>query len=83
MAALSFKEALCREYDPELWFPGSGGRAHDIDIQIAICHACGDRMACLDLAFTICAEGNGIWGVWGGLPAHVIRRIAASRRGKK
>ena len=74
--------ALCRDTDPELFFPvGSTGLALDqIAAAKAVCMQCSARSDCLDYAL----ESNQDSGVWGGLSEDERRQIrrqrAASRR---
>ena len=52
--------ALCRQVDPDLWFPeqGGGGAAH-VKMVKKICRECPVRQECLDLGLD---ERYGIWG---------------------
>ncbi len=65
----------CRTYDPELFFPASGG---DEATPIAICGECLVRLACLDYAL----EANERWGVWGGTTQRYRRRLVRALRRK-
>jgi WhiB family redox-sensing transcriptional regulator len=57
-----FAGALCRDLDPDLWFPEYGNRrAIDISCQVAVCGRCPVRVACLDLAVKT-GVSDGIWG---------------------
>ena len=72
------REALCREYDPELWFPVAepGTAAYDrlAAPARAVCAACPVRAACLEWADAIQAA----YGIFGGLdPAQRRARRAA------
>ena len=75
-------EALCRDTDPELFFPvGTTGLALvAIDKAKQVCHQCLVRTECLDFAL----ETNQDSGVWGGLSEEerraIRRRRAAARR---
>jgi WhiB family redox-sensing transcriptional regulator len=65
-------EGVCRETDPELWFPAKG------DNSLAartICQTCPVRVECLDWAL----RHNEI-GVWGGTSEIARRRILTARR---
>lgn len=70
-------DGLCRNQDPELWFPvGNSGPAL-LQEQIAkdFCNACPSRVPCRRYAL-----GNGIEdGVWGGLGE--LERRSLKRRG--
>lgn len=74
------KDALCRDTDPELFFPiGTTGQAL---LQIAraksVCCECPVKAHCLDFAI----DTNQDTGIWGGLSEEErrqIRREAAAR----
>ena len=75
--------ALCRDTDPELFFPiGTTGLALvAIDRAKQVCAACEVRVECLDFAL----ETNQDSGIWGGLSEEerrTIRRqwVARSRK---
>lgn len=74
--------ALCRDTDPELFFPiGTTGNALvQIDNAKVVCDECPSMSGCLDFAL----ETNQDSGIWGGLTEEerrVIRRrrVAAAR----
>ena len=72
--------ALCRDTDPELFFPvGTTGIALvQIDKARQVCGECDVRTECLDFAL----ETNQDSGIWGGLSEEerrVIRRQRAAR----
>lgn len=72
--------ALCRDTDPELFFPvGTTGTALlQIDKARQVCGECQVRSECLDFAL----ETNQDSGIWGGLSEEerrVIRRQRAAR----
>ena len=72
--------ALCRDTDPELFFPvGTTGIALvQIDKARQVCGECDVRSECLDFAL----ETNQDSGIWGGLceeERRVIRRQRAAR----
>ena len=72
--------ALCRDTDPELFFPvGTTGIALvQIDKARQVCGECDVRSECLDFAL----ETNQDSGIWGGLSEEerrVIRRQRAAR----
>lgn len=68
--------AVCRQVDPELWFPEKGG-----DGGVAAkrtCGVCPVRDECLDWAVT-----NWIhYGIWGGVSPETLQEIR-KRRGMK
>ena len=75
-------DAICRDTDPELFFPvGTTGPALDqIDAAKAVCRACDARDDCLEFALATNQDS----GIWGGLTEEerrVIRRrrVAAAR----
>ena len=75
-------DAICRDTDPDLFFPvGTTGHAVvQIDRAKQVCTECGVSRECLDFAL----ETNQDSGIWGGLTEEerrVIRRrrVAASR----
>ncbi|MFT4616381.1 MAG: WhiB family redox-sensing transcriptional regulator [Minisyncoccia bacterium] len=75
-------DALCRETDPELFFPvGTTGNALvQIDNAKEVCGECPSARGCLDFAL----DTNQDSGIWGGLTEEerrVIRRkrVAAAR----
>jgi len=77
-ADYSWREtALCRDTDPELFFPvGTTGMALvQIDRAKQVCGECTARAACLDFAL----ETNQDAGVWGGL-SEEERRVIRRRR---
>ena len=76
------KQALCRDTDPELFFPiGTTGQAL---LQISeaknVCRECGVKKECLDFAI----ETNQDCGIWGGTSEderrQIRRQMAAERR---
>lgn len=78
------QRALCREQDPELFFPvGNRGPALlQIEEAKAVCRRCPVRAECLLWAL----ETNQETGVWGGVSEdelRAIRRRAARARRKK
>jgi len=70
--------ALCRDTDPELFFPvGTTGMALvQIDKARRVCGGCEVRSECLDYAL----ETNQDSGVWGGLSEEERRAIRRQRR---
>ena len=72
--------ALCRDTDPELFFPvGSTGVALvQIDRARQVCGQCTVRDECLDYAL----DTNQDSGIWGGLSEEERRVIRRQRRGR-
>lgn len=70
-------EALCRDTDPELFFPvGNTGDAIDqIERARTVCNDCGVRSQCLEFALAT----NQDCGVWGGTSEDERRRIRRER----
>lgn len=70
-------DALCRDTDPELFFPvGTTGMALTaIDEAKHVCGECLVRVDCLDFAL----ETNQDSGVWGGLSEEERRAIRRER----
>lgn len=75
-------EAVCRETDPDLFFPiGTTGQALlQIDRAKQVCHECAVQVSCLEFAL----ETNQDSGIWGGTSEEerrdIRRRIAARNR---
>lgn len=67
--------ALCRQADPDLWFPERG---HEEDAQKAkaICRRCPIALECLSYA----VADPSIMGVWGGTTDDERRAMRARRR---
>ena len=70
--------ALCRDEDPELFFPigNTGPAASQIDAAKAVCGRCTVRLQCLEWAM---ATGQDA-GVWGGLSEEERRALERARR---
>ncbi|PIE32047.1 MAG: WhiB family transcriptional regulator [Ilumatobacter coccineus] len=70
-------DALCRNTDPELFFPvGRTGTALiSIDHAKQVCSECGVVQACLDFAL----DTNQDSGVWGGLSEDERRSVRRKR----
>ncbi len=75
-------EAVCRDTDPELFFPiGTTGQALlQIDRAKEVCCECPVKVKCLDFAL----ETNQDSGIWGGTSEEerrdIRRRIAAHKK---
>ena len=69
--------ALCRDTDPELFFPvGTTGTALvQIERAKQVCNECQARVECLDFALTTNQDS----GVWGGLSEEERRAIRRQR----
>jgi WhiB family redox-sensing transcriptional regulator len=69
--------ALCRDTDPELFFPvGTTGQALvSQDHAKQVCHECTVQQACLDYAL----DTNQDSGIWGGLTEEERRSIRRKR----
>jgi WhiB family redox-sensing transcriptional regulator len=70
-------DALCRDTDPELFFPvGTTGQALvQIDHAKRVCGECSVRGACLDFAIATNQDS----GIWGGLSEDERRNIRRAR----
>jgi WhiB family redox-sensing transcriptional regulator len=73
-------QALCRDTDPDLFFPvGTTGMALlAIDQAKDVCGACEVRIECLDFALAT-NQDSGIWGGLSEEERRVIRRERAAR----
>ena len=74
-------QALCRDEDPELFFPigVAGSSLQQINWAKAVCRQCPVSRQCLALALD---SGQGV-GIWGGLTAEerrTLRRRSLSAR---
>jgi WhiB family transcriptional regulator, redox-sensing transcriptional regulator len=72
--------ALCRDTDPELFFPvGATGTALvQIERAKQVCFECTARVECLDFALTT-NQDSGVWGGMSEEERRVIRRQRAGR----
>ena len=68
-----FPNAICRDYDPNLWFAVSK-RSADNDRAIAICERCPEQAACLAYSLEW-AE----YGIYGGKTAEERKAIRKER----
>jgi WhiB family redox-sensing transcriptional regulator len=70
-------DALCRDTDPELFFPvGTTGQALlQIDHAKRVCGECAVRSECLDFALATNQDA----GIWGGLSEEERRNIRRAR----
>lgn len=75
-------DALCKDTDPELFFPiGSTGQAlQQISRAKTVCDECGVRRECLEFAL----DTNQDCGIWGGTSEEerrdIRRKMTADRR---
>jgi WhiB family redox-sensing transcriptional regulator len=74
-------EALCRDTDPELFFPiGTTGAALvQIEQARAVCRQCPVQADCLDFALTT-NQDSGIWGGTSEEERRVLRRELVARQ---
>ena len=74
-------EALCRDTDPELFFPiGTTGAALvQIEQARAVCRQCPVQSDCLDFALTT-NQDSGIWGGTSEEERRVLRREFVARQ---
>jgi WhiB family redox-sensing transcriptional regulator len=72
--------ALCRDTDPELFFPvGTTGTALvQIERAKQVCFECTARVECLDFALST-NQDSGVWGGMSEEERRVIRRRRASQ----
>jgi len=70
-------EALCRDTDPELFFPvgNTGDAIGQIELARTVCNDCQVRTQCLEFALAT----NQDCGVWGGTSEDERRRIRRER----
>jgi WhiB family redox-sensing transcriptional regulator len=64
--------ALCREVDPEAFFPEQGESARDAK---RVCGLCEVRAECLEYALA----NDERFGIWGGLTEREMRRLKKDR----
>lgn len=67
------EDALCRQTDPELYFPERGGNTRDAK---DTCESCEVRTQCLDFAL----DTDQRHGIWGGLSERELRRLHRQQR---
>jgi WhiB family transcriptional regulator, redox-sensing transcriptional regulator len=74
-------EALCRDTDPELFFPiGTTGAALvQIDHARAVCRQCPVQADCLDFALST-NQDSGIWGGTSEEERRILRREYVARQ---
>jgi WhiB family redox-sensing transcriptional regulator len=67
------ERGLCREVDPELWFPQKGGSGNEAR---KICARCEVRSVCLAWA----VESDQQFGIWGGVSERQLKALKRQRR---
>jgi WhiB family redox-sensing transcriptional regulator len=74
-------EALCRDTDPELFFPigTTGGALVQIEHARAVCRQCPVQTDCLDFALST-NQDSGIWGGTSEEERRVLRREYVARQ---
>ena len=70
------EDALCKETDPEIFFPEKGGSTKEAK---KVCGRCEVEEECREYALA----NNERYGVWGGLSEYDRRKIAAKKISKK
>jgi WhiB family redox-sensing transcriptional regulator len=63
--------AACRGCPPDLWYPKRGEWS---EVAVAVCRRCPVRVECLDAGI------GERWGIWGGVPERMRRRIRRAWR---
>lgn len=66
-------EGLCREVDPDAWYPEKGD---PVGPAKRVCQQCPVRMQCLEYALA----NREAWGVWGGLSTRERQKLLTQRR---
>lgn len=66
-------EAICRQIDPDLWFPEKGGSTREAK---AICATCSLQGPCLEYAL----RTDERFGIWGGASERDRRKMRAAHR---
>jgi WhiB family redox-sensing transcriptional regulator len=72
------QRALCKDEDPELFFPvgATGPAASQITAAKQVCARCPVRLECLEWALSTAQDA----GVWGGLSEDERRALRLARR---
>lgn len=68
-------EGICRNIDPDLWFPDAGGSTR---APISMCQRCPVKQRCLDYAMDNEIE----YGVWGGTSNKQRKAMRAASSGQ-
>lgn len=78
------QEAICRQVDPDLFV--ADGHAHQVwhksQKAIKICNTCPVKRECQDFALSWARQAP-IFGVWGGLTANQINKMARHPSAKR
>lgn len=69
--------AECTRTDPEAFFADD---ASTTEFAKRVCDDCPVRVLCLGGALQLAAEGERVWGVWGGLDERQRRKLSRSER---
>jgi WhiB family transcriptional regulator, redox-sensing transcriptional regulator len=72
------RHGLCREIDPDLFFPNKGANEREVREAKAVCRACSVTTECLTYAMKHPMEE----GIWGGTSGRE-RAILAAQRDRK
>lgn len=75
---VDWSDALCRQADPEIFYPGEGHADH-ADAAKAICRRCTLRNVCLERAL----ETKERFGVWGATTPKEREAILKKRKRRK
>jgi len=70
-----YERALCRDMDPEWWFPNDRGATAVSRMAILICRQCDVAQQCLQTAL----DHNEPFGIWGGLTAAERRALPRTK----
>jgi WhiB family redox-sensing transcriptional regulator len=72
------QQALCRDEDPELFFPigSTGPAAVQVEAAKQVCFGCPVRLECLEWALATAQDA----GVWGGFSEEERRALRRARR---
>ncbi|WP_225825656.1 WhiB family transcriptional regulator [Streptomyces naphthomycinicus] len=68
-------EAICRQYNPDLFFTDGKGQTEQIRAAQAICHGCPVRIRCGEYAI----QAGEYWGIWGGMNQTQLRTARRRR----
>lgn len=77
------KQAICRDTDPDLFFPvGTTGPAiEQIDSAKAVCNTCASKAPCLEFAM-MTNQDSGVWGGTSEEERRKLRKAWLARRRK-
>ena len=71
------EDAVCRQVDPELWFPDRAGDNGGLAKQV--CRSCPVRAQCLEYAIYTGQR----YGIWGGVSAATLARLRNASKPRK